>query len=328
MSIIQIQNKNKCKYRAGLFFKKYGTQFALAVLSTIFAIPGAYANMTMALPTTGSNRATGRIVLEGAGFNVMNTQLVLGSTLHFSNPMKKRVDIRIVTWRGKAVKELSIPAHGHAIWKPKHYGVFDYLDAKTTGFGSVTIRGSDGEKVYQPVSKKTSKTFPAPAYGIIAVTNASGGGIPLSSDYGVMEVPNGSTLTGKHHHAFMKHTPWLEVTGGTMTFKPWVLVVKAGQPVQIYNEDSMTHAFFPGYYPVMYQDGDAIRDYRYSFTGFLLDKSGGHRSITFHLPGIHHVYCVVHSYPWKHTYKPHTRYGGYPYVMDAVIIVEPASVSR
>lgn len=31
-----------------------------------------------------------------------------------------------------------------------------------------------------------------------------------------------------------------------MTFKPWVLVVKAGQVIHIYNGDSMTHGFYPG----------------------------------------------------------------------------------
>lgn len=327
MNTAQIHRADKnCDERA--YLKKYSALLAVATLYALLTIPGAYAGMAMTLPTSASNQVEGRVAFEGTGFNVMNVQLVLGSTLHFSNPGERKLVLRIVTWRGKTVKELSIPARGQADWKPTHYGVYDYFDAGTTRFGSITIRGSNGEKVYQPVSRKISKTFPAPAYGVVAVTNAAGAGIPLSRDYGPTEVPRGGTLTGKHYHAFMRHTPWLEVTGATMTFKPWVLVVKVGQPIQLYNEDSMMHAFFPGTYPVMYKDRNDIRYYRYWYRGFLLPKSGGHRSVTFRLPGIHHVYCVFHSYPWKHTYKSRRRYGGYPYVMDAVIFVEPASAPR
>lgn len=326
MNVIQTECVGKCHRQP--FLNKNVVQLILLTLVAILTIRFAYAGTGMARPTTGEDPTSGRVVFKETGFNVMNVQLVLGSALHFSNPTKKKLDIRVVTWRGKAVKELSIAAHGDAIWKPKHYGVYDYFNAGTTGFGSVTIRGSDGEKVYQPVSRKGSKAYPAPAYGVVAVTNAAGGGIPLSRNYGTTEVPHGSTLTGKYQHAFMKHTPWLEVTGGTMTFKPWVLVVKVGQPVRLYNEDSMAHAFSPGHYPVMYQDHQAIRFYHYSFTGFLINKSGGHRVMTFHLPGIHHVYCIIHSYPWKHTYKSRSRYGGYPYVMDAVIFAEPEGASR
>ncbi|MEJ2480359.1 MAG: hypothetical protein P8Y78_09320 [Acidihalobacter sp.] len=265
----------------------------------------------------------GQVKFEGTGFNVMNVQLVLGTGLQFANPSNNALDVRIVTWRGKVVKNLSVPAHGRATWTPAHYGVYDYFDARNTDFGSVTIDGSDGEKVYQPVARKQSKAFPAPAYGVVAVTNASGGGIPLSSSYGAMEVPGASTLTGKHHRAFMNKAPWMEVPGGTMTFKPWVLTVKAGQAVQIYNEDGMKHGFFPGAYSVMYDDRGRIKTYHHNFQGFDLHKNGGHRSITFKRPGIYHILCPIHSYAWDHTYKSHHFYGGYPYVMDAVVVVEP-----
>lgn len=326
MNVSQIHRAGYCYRRT--YQKKYVARFVLVVLGAILTVGVAYAGMPMTAPNMGSSQISGQVVFKGTGFNVMNVQLVLGSTLHFSNPGKKRLDIRIVTWRGKPVKALSIPAHGHADWKPMHYGIYDYFNAETTRFGSVTIRGSGGEKVDQPVARKSSKTFPAPAYGIVAVTNTAGGGIPLSRHYGVTEVPYGSTLTGKHRHAFMRHTPWLEVTGATMTFKPWVLVVRAGQPIQLFNEDSMDHAFFPGYYPVMYQNRQVIRSYYYGFRGFLLNKNGSHRPITFYLPGIHHVFCAIHTFPWKYTYKSRRHYGGYPYVMDTVIYVEPRSVPR
>ncbi|MEJ2630851.1 MAG: hypothetical protein P8015_06430 [Acidihalobacter sp.] len=303
--------------------KKRRASLLFACIGALLTTHGAMAAMSTASHDMKTIPADGQVTFEKTGFSIMNVQLVLGSSLHFSNPGNSTLDVRIVTWRGKPVKDLSVPAHGHASWTPVHYGVYDYFDAKTTDFGSATIQGSDGEKVYQPVARKHSKAFPAPAYGVVAVTNAAGGGIPLSSSYGPTEVPGATTLTGKHHRSFMKHAPWMEVPGGTMTFKPWVLVVKAGQPVQLYDEDGMDHAFFPGDYPVMYQNHDHIRSYDYRFQGFVLKKNGGHRPITFYLPGVHHILCVIHSYAWKHTYKSHHFYGGYPYVMDAVVVVEP-----
>ena len=108
-----------------------------------------------------------------------------------------------------------------------------------------------------------------------------------------------------------------------MTFKPWVLTVKAGQAVHVYDEDAMDHAFFPGDYPVMYDDHGRIKMYHYGFSGFVLRMNGGHHTITFHRPGLYHILCTLHSYPWEHTYKSRRFYGGYPYVMDAVIVVEP-----
>lgn len=289
----------------------------LVGFASMWAVPAV-----MAAPGIPSD---GVVTFDGTGFGVMNVQLVLGSSLRFSNPSAKPLDLRIVTWRGKVVKRLKVPAHGQAQWTPKHYGVYDYLDARTTALGNVTIQGSDGEKVFQPVGHKAGMSFRAPAYGVVAVTNASGGGIPLSSSYGNKEVSGQTTLTGKHHRAFMDQTPWMEVPGGTMTFKPWVLVVRAGQPIHVYNYDGMTHGFFPGEYPVMFQDHAKVSSYRYNFKGFVLQKNGGHRDVTFHKVGIHHVLCVIHSYQWKHTYKSYHFYGGYPYVMDAVVVVEPAS---
>lgn len=308
-----------------LSLRKLGASLLLACVGALLTTQSALAATGAQAHSKKTIPADGRVTFEGSGFSVMNVQLVLGSSLHFSNPGDSALDVRIVTWRGKLVENLPVPAHGHASWTPTHYGVYDYFDAKSTDLGSATIQGSDGEKVYQPVARKHSKTFPAPAYGVVAVTNADGGGIPLSSSYGPMEVPGTSTLTGKHHRPFMNHAPWMEVPGGTMTFKPWVLVVKAGQPIQIYDEDGMDHGFFPGDYPVMYQNHDHIRSYNYRFQGFVLKKNGGHRPMTFYLPGIHHILCVIHSYAWKHTYKSRHVYGGYPYVMDAVVVVEPAS---
>ena len=273
-----------------------------------------------------SSAAVGGIVVnfDTTGFSAMNVQLVKGSSLQFANPTAHALPLRIVTWRGKAVKSLNVPAHGTVSWKPSTYGVYDYYDAGDSGFGSAVIQGADGEKVYQVVARKSSHDFPAPAYGVVAVTDAKGGGIPLSTSYGPMEVPGKSTLLGKHRRSFMAGgAPWMEVPGGTMTFKPWVLVVKAGQAVQVYNEDGMKHGFFPGSYPVLYEDHGKVKSYRRSFQGFVLGKNGGHRSIAFTQPGIYHILCPLHSYEWRHSYKSRRLYGGYPYVMDAVVVVEP-----
>jgi plastocyanin len=288
---------------------------SLALLGALYCVPGI------------SSAAAGGIVVkfEATGFSAMNVQLVKGGSLRFANPTAHALSLQIVTWRGKAVKSYAVPAHGAVSWKPAAYGVYDYYDAGNSGFGNVAIQGAGGEKVYQVVAHQHSGDFPAPVYGVVAVTNEEGGGIPLSTSYGPMEVSGKSTLLGQHRRKFMSSaSPWMEVPAGTMTFKPWVLVVKAGQAVQVYNEDGMKHGFFPGAYPVLYDDHGKISTYRRSFKGFVLHKNGGHRSIVFSRPGIYHVLCPIHSYAWKHSYKSRRTYGGYPYVMDAVVVVEPA----
>ncbi|APZ41936.1 cupredoxin domain-containing protein [Acidihalobacter ferrooxydans] len=272
--------------------------------------------------------AAGTIRFDRTGFNHMNTQLVRGSTLHFSNPSARPLHLAIVTWRGRKVDTLTLAAHGGtAAWKPVKNGVYVFYDTRNTSYGDVPLAGEDGEKVYQPVARKHSPDFPAPVYGIVAVTAADGGGIPLSRSYGPMEVPGKSSLTGKHEHPFMHNTkdmPWIEVPGGTMTFKPWVLVVRAGTPIHVFDYDMMDHAFFPGHYPVMYLDHGKVSYYHHTFSGFILQSNGGHHVITFDKPGLYHILCIIHSYAWKHTYKSHRFYGGFPYVMDAVVVVEPA----
>lgn len=284
--------------------------------AALFCAPGISSAAADGLP----------VKFDATGFSAMNVQLVKGASLRFVNPTAQALPLRIVTWRGKAVKSFAVPAHGAVYWKPAAYGVYDYYDAANSGFGNVAIQGADGEKVYQVVAHKHSADFPAPAYGVVAVTNAEGGGIPLSTSYGPMEVPGKSTLLGKHRRKFMSAgTPWIEVPGGTMTFKPWVLVVRTGQAVEVYNEDGMAHGFFPGAYPVVYDAHGRISTYHRAFKGFVLKKNGGHRSIAFTRPGIYHVLCPIHSYAWKHSYKSRRAYGGYPYVMDAVIVVEPSS---
>lgn len=307
--------------------KSHAARSLLAALFVCTAMAWAVQSASAApaalpLPKSPAH-AKGVVAFDGTGFNAMNVQLVLGSTLYFSNPRSSMLDLRIVTWRGKPVKSLRVRPHALASWTPAHYGVYDYFDAGTTEFGSVTVPGSMGEKVHQVVARKGSPSFPAPAYGVVVVTNAAGGGIPLSSSYGPTEVPGHSTLTGMHHHRFMNDPPWLEVTGGTMTFKPWVLVVQAGQRIHVYNSDSMDHLFFPGAFPVMKVNHGHVSWYRHTFLDHDMPMSGGNFTIRLYQPGVYHVVCIFHTHAWKHTYRPYHFYGGYPYVMDAIVVVEP-----
>lgn len=78
----------------------------------------------------------------------------------------------------------------------------------------------------------------------------------------------------------------------------------------------------------MYVDRGYIRSYRYSFMGFRLRMNGGQRSIIFHHPGIHHIICLSHSIAWRHSYRAYRKYGAYPYVMDAIIVVEPSGADE
>ena len=290
----------------------------------VFAVT-ALGAMLLAAPARARARPraaahdSGVIRPAGAGFNIMNVQLVRGSQVRFANPGNTPLRIRILTWQGRAVQRLRIAPHAQAGWTPARYGVYLYLNADTTDFGSAHITGAHGERVLQPLARRQARTFPAPAYGIVAVTNASGGGIALSRSHGLREGAD----NGERIQPFMQRGPWIEVTRRTMTFMPWVLVVKAGERINVYNEDAMAHSFFPGVYPVLYENRRQIRFYRRTFGGFDLMKNSEHGAIVLHRPGIYHVICFIHSLPWKQTYKPLRRYGGYPYVMDAVIVVEP-----
>ena len=313
--------------RRGWMRKSALAAVLLAGAGTLFVSRQAAGSTGRIRQSAGLIRSHGEIRLDGDGFNVVNVQLVLGSRLRFGNPGDAPLDIRVVTWRGRPVQTLLIPAHSQAAWTPARYGVYDYFDAATTAFGSVTLKGAGDEKIYQPVARRRSGSFPAPAYGVVAVTNAAGGGIPLSSSYGPTEASGADPLAHARHRALVKQGPWIAVSAATMTFEPWVLVVKAGQLIHVYNEDSMIHSFYSGGYPVMYKDDDHIRLYRYPFEGFNLPMNGGERAIVFRHPGIHHIVCLIHAVAWKHTYKPYPGYGGYPYVMDAVIVVEPGDAS-
>lgn len=286
--------------------------------------PIATASMASYPVPVPSQSLSGAIKQQGEGFDIMNVQLVLGSKLYFSNPGNKPLEVDIDTWRGRPIKRLKVTSHHRMAWQPKQFGVFVFYNAKTTDFSGFSPVHSDGEKIYQVVARRHVPTYPVPAYGVVAVTNRVGGGIPLSWQYGPQETPRGNAVDASpRFHAFMRRGPWMEVTGKTMTFHPWVLIVKAGQPIEIYDEDRMDHAFFPGDYPVMYDDRGHLHWYQESFNGFELHKDGGHRSITFLLPGIHHILCVYHSYPWKDTYKTHHKAGDFPYIMDAIVVVEP-----
>ncbi|WP_197495754.1 cupredoxin domain-containing protein [Acidihalobacter yilgarnensis] len=275
----------------------------IAVAWTYFSLAGRQP------PLPGQSFWTGRkgpewsgaIRFEKTGFSEMNVQLVLGSTLHFSNPTSQPLDLDIVSWQGQPAATLKIPAGTTADWKPTTDGIYEYYDAKTTQFGTAHVPGSGNAKVQQVVAAKGSPHFPAPAYGVVAVTDAAGGGVMPSSN------------------------PEMTVPGGTMTYVPFVLVVKAGQVIHLTDNDGMDHSFYPGNYPVMFDDRGQVRFYHDSFRGFTMHKNGGKAQMVFYRPGLHHILCTIHSYPWHHTYRSHHFYGGFPYVMDAVVLVEPAS---
>ncbi|AOV15896.1 hypothetical protein BJI67_01350 [Acidihalobacter aeolianus] len=282
----------------------------LVVIVAAIAIAWTYYTLSSRVPplpkqpfwTGGKDMQwNGDIRFEKTGFSEMNVQLVLGSTLHFSNPTSQPLDLAIVTWQGEKAATLKIPAGGSADWKPTQDGIYEYYDAQATQFGTFHVPGSGSAQVQQVVAAKGAPNFPAPAYGVVAVTDATGGGVPLSAK------------------------PDMTVPGGTMTYVPFVLVVKAGQTIHLTDNDGMDHSFYPGDYPVMFDDHGQIRFYHDAFRGITMHKNGGKAEITFYRPGLHHILCTIHSYPWRHTYRSHHFYGGFPYVMDAIILVEPAA---
>lgn len=177
-------------------------------------------------------------------------------------------------------------------------GLYLLYDAETTRFD---------KKVGQVVAERSSKQFPMPAYAIVLVTTANGRGLDTTASH--INIPDSS-----------------------MTFRPWSIVVDAGQEINFVNNDMDMHIAIPSTEPMIMTEfrGSSRQlssklwmDKMQSFTPITLKGGGGKGVLTLSQPGLHHYFCPIHAAysASAYTFAPFESYGGYPFIMDGVIVV-------
>lgn len=260
----------------------------------------ALSTMTPALALANAKKP-GRegLVFQGEGFQPMILKLVAGQSLPIVNQGDKRLSLVSAPGSPESVKaKVDSGGKKHIKWtKP---GIYLLYDERTTRFDS---------KVGQVVARKASPYFPLPAYAAVVITNEHGGGIPFS---------------GKAQ---------IDIPDSSMTFEPWALVVKAGTPIQFVNNDMDLHIAMPSAEPMLMPDRKEGADGNklwlekmQAFAPVNLPGNGGKGVVTLGTPGVYHFYCPIHAAynATASTYAPLKSYGGYPFIMDGLIVVEPA----
>lgn len=238
------------------------------------------------------------LVFRGQGFQPMVLKLVSGQSLPIVNHGKEPLSLVSAPGSPESVNEHIKPGgKKHLKWtKP---GIYLLYDDRTTGFDA---------KVGQVVAKKGSPYFPLPAYAAVVITDQHGGGIPLSSQ------------------------PEVHIPDSYMTFEPWVLVVKAGAAIQFVNNDMDMHIAMPSAEPMLMPDRKAGREgnklwleQMEAFAPVNLPGNGGKGIVTLGTPGVYHYYCPIHAAynATAGTYAPLKSFGGYPFIMDGLLVVEP-----
>ena len=239
------------------------------------------------------------LVFRGQGFQPMVLKLVAGERLPVVNHGHEALSLMSAPGAPESVSA-KIPPGGKKHFKWTKPGIYLLFDDKTTRFDT---------KVGQVVARKDASNFPLPAYAAVVVTNEQGGGIPLSPKAEV------------------------KIPDSYMTFEPWALVVSAGTPIHFLNDDGDTHIAMPTPEPMLMprpKSGtpgkhELWMEHMQAFAPVNLPGNGGKGVVTLSTPGVYHYYCPLHAAYNANasTYAPLKSYGGYPYIMDGLIIVEP-----
>lgn len=287
--------------------------------STLCAVLGAAILFAVAWSGTACANVASVAVIRytGTAFVPRAADITAGVRVRVVNASRRILVLERVTPLGRLLGHLRIPARGAATLRPERLGVEVLYDEGTTAFGGLPIHGV---VVHQPRARAGSPDFPIAACAVIAVTDGGGGGVAVSR----------------------LHT--VTVSAASMTFRPWVMVVHSGTTIGFVNRDDMLHGVTPGAYPVLYDDRGHTRSRRGRFQGFYLYPGGGEGAVTPRVPGLYPYYCPIHATPVAHAYIPcggYSRmgawvmgpggkpghacrgYGGFPYVMDGWILVEP-----
>ncbi len=270
------------------------------VLSGAIGSSLAFAQMSMPAPskrTTAPARL--QVTFHGQGFDPMTSHIVAGETITVASSAAR--PLKLTSAPGAPEKiEHAVAPHAAAALKFAKPGLYVLYDAATTRFD---------DKVCQVVARHDAKQFPLPAYAVILVTAANGRGL---------------ATTGSR----------ISIPDSYMTFEPWAIVVNAGQVITFVNNDMDPHIVMPSPEPMLMPNpsgaGGALSsavwlEKMQSFAPIALAAKNGKGVVTLSQPGLHHYYCPVHTVydSTAYTFAPLKSYGGYPFIMDGVIVVLP-----
>ncbi len=241
-----------------------------------------------------SATTTANVVFRGAGFSPLVSRVVSGETIKITSTARTKLHLVSAPQAPQPVT-LTVAAGGRVSLRLTKPGVYLLYDDVTTRFD---------RRVGQVAARKGSRQYPLPAYAVMVVTNRAGGGIQP---------------TGAH----------VNIPDTSMTFQPWVTVVKAGTPVTFTNNDMDLHVVTASTEPMITPKSGRgegpLKERMSPFAPLTLPAHGGSATITLNRPGVYHYYCPVHAAYDEayHTFQPLKNFGSYPFVMDGVIVVLP-----
>jgi len=274
------------------FLKGLGAGAGGIALSGLFVSRTVFAAQSAA---KGAAADEADLVFHGHGFDPMISHVITGES------------IGLASAAGSALKLVSAPDAPEKVSKSLAPGAKVSLSFNKPGlyllYDETTTRFD--AKVGQVVARKSAKQFPLPAYTVVLVTDRYGDGLKPTD--GRISIPD-----------------------SYMTFEPWVTVVHAGDPINFTNNDMDMHVVMPSPEPMLMpksSGSEALWQERMnSFAPLTLPGGGGTGVLTLAQPGLHHYYCPVHAAysSTAYTFYPLKSYGGYPYIMDGVIVVLPS----
>lgn len=239
------------------------------------------------------------LVFHGTGFEPMTLHIVAGKKIAVQSVAARALELTSAPDAPEKIQQTIAPGANVSVSFNKP-GLYLLYDAATTRFDN---------KVGQVVAEKSAKQFPLPAYAVVLVTTANGRGLET---------------TGSQ----------IKIPDSYMTFEPWAVVVEAGKEITFINNDMDMHIVTPSTEPMIMsetggsggQPSTALwLEKMQSFAPITLKPHGGKSVLTLSQPGLHHYFCPIHAAynANAYTFAPFKSYGGYPFIMDGVIVVLP-----
>jgi plastocyanin len=239
------------------------------------------------------------LLFHGTGFEPMTLHIVAGETIEIQSVARNALELMSAPAAPVEIRRTIAPGAGASL-RFKEPGLYLLYDAATTRFD---------KKVGQVVAERSAKQFPFPAYAIALVTTANGRGLAPT-------------------------TSQIAIPDSYMTFEPWAIVVEAGKKITFINNDMDMHIVTPSTEPMIMSEfggsGSQLGttlwlEKMQSFAPITLKPGGGRGVLTLSEPGLHHYFCPIHAAynATAYTFAPFKSYGGYPFIMDGVIVVLP-----
>lgn len=274
-----------------------------AALGSTVGASRAFAKSEMSgmnMDKSAAKRAKPDLVFHGQGFSPMTAHVTAGQKIEIMSVAHDSLEIVSAPTAPEKIRH-RVAAGATASLRLTKPGLYLLYDSKTTRFD---------DKVGQVVAKKSAKQFPLPAYAMVLVTNAQNRGLKRTE-------------------------PKVSIPDSYMTFEPWAIVVNAGEAITFTNDDEDLHLVMPSPEPMIMPKSVASSgqlgsgmwlEHMESFAPITLPGHGGKGVLTLSQPGLHHYYCPIHAAydPTSYTFAPLKVYGGYPFIMDGVIVVMPA----